>query len=148
MPLKLNAKRLDTTYDSALSTAKSMRKQAMDAITASAAGPVSANVLKDMYLSCGSVKAELTAAAAKSGMNDYVKLETGDPNHVFSTEVAAINAAIDTVATWIDANVNKNANGYWIIETSNADYTISTRTYSTASLADLRTHLQALVDAI
>lgn len=126
--------------------AKALKQYATDIKTASLAGPISANVVVDLYLRLVAAKAKFTAAVGVSGLGAYAQAQLGNGGLDIAAEFTAMNAAIDGVRTWIDGNFPSNA-GYILKDQLTAGG-VSVRTFSTASLATFRTQLDSLIATI
>lgn len=122
------------------------RSQAL--INASNAGPVDGaaivNYLRDLVVA----KTQLSTYAAVPGLAAYAQTQYNDPGLNIVTEYNNMLAAINSTISWISANFPKDGSGYLLYEQVGGDGTVSYRSFSTASLAGLRTQLSALVATI
>lgn len=131
--------------------AKQIKSNAQKAITTMAAGPVSANVITEMFQHLGGLKANFfTPYAADLVLMAQVASDLRLLNAAAAVaEVNSIIDAIDDVLAWIFATFPKSPQtGHILKDTLNADGTISARAFTTAQTAGLRTELQKIVDAI
>jgi len=146
MAFPANTDALAATLLAVQSEAKSLKQYATDVKAASLAGPISANVVVDLYLRLVAAKARFTAAAGVSGLGAYAQAQLGGGGLDVAAEFAAMNSAIDGVRTWIDGNFPSNA-GYILKDQLGAGG-VTVRTFTTAALATFRAQLDSLIATI
>lgn len=129
------------------SRAAALRLQCVEFNAASLAGPVSASAIENVFVELGAFRAYMAANASKPGLAVYVQAQYNDSELDISVEYQAMLTAIDTALTWMAANIPQSG-GYVLLDQWSGNGTISRRTFSTAALANLRTALQGVIDAI
>lgn len=87
------------------------------------------------------------ASALTPGLEDYVKAQYADSAINIVTEYNTMIAAVDAAIAWIAGNVPKSG-GYVQLDQWANNGTITRRTFSTASLAGLRTVLDSVAATI
>lgn len=92
-------------------------------------------------------KAQITALAAVSGMQQYCKDQKNNQAFDLAAEITAINNAIDTTTTWITNNFPKDGNGF-ILNHQFTATDVTSRQFSSGSLAGLRTNLDVIIGLI
>lgn len=135
------------TYNNTASRAAQLKKLAQDAKQQMLAGPVSANLLKEILLLCIQAKTENQAAAAVGGMASYVQAQEGDPAYDVAAAWSAMNSAIDAVRDRVLTLAPTGTGGFVLVETWSASG-ISVRTVTTAQTANLRNDLDSLIATI
>ena len=135
-----------TVYANVRSRATQLKRLASDASTQMAAGNVSGNLVRQILDACITAKAEFAAAAQIQGLADYAQAQEGDPNYNVAAEFNAMTGAIDNVLAWIIANVPTNG-GYVQMEQWSTSG-VTTRAFTTAQTAGLRTVLDAFAATV
>lgn len=114
---------------------------------AMAAGSVSANSCREIYLKCVSDKSMFSTAAALPGMQQYVKDQFNNQTYDVGTQFTNMQTAIQAVIDWISNNYPKDTNGYLLTEQFAASgFTV--RTFTSAQTAGLQTVLTNLANSI
>lgn len=135
-------------YDLAKSLCADLKAGANNLNTSSAAGPISANVLREFFIFLLSCKTQLNTIIAIPGINDYVKLQEGDPNYQFVTESTTTITEVSDTIDWIIANMPVGGAGNYVLVEQWSSSGIVTRNFSSAQTAGLRTQLTALIATI
>lgn len=134
-------------YDEAKSYAADLKRLALDTKAASAAGPISANVIRQLLDSLLRTKTKLAEVSAISGIAAYAQAQEGDANYNVATEFTAMTNQIDATISWIIGAIPTGTGGFALLETWSSSG-VTVRTFSTAQTAGLRTAIDALVATI
>lgn len=126
--------------------ARTLKSHVQSVKDASAAGPISGNVLVELYLRLVAAKASFDAAAAVPGIAAYARDQFGDEGLDVVAEFTAMSSAITACGTWIATNFP--ASGGYILKDQLTASGVSVRSFSTAQTAGLRTQLDALLGTI
>lgn len=141
------AEHLARAFVDATTRAAALKTYVQSVRNASAAGPISGNVIVELYLRLVADKARFDAIAATPGIGQYAKDQYNDDTYDVAAEFTAMVNAITAVGTWINTNFPKDAGGYILKDQLTASG-VDVRTFSTASLATFRTQLDSLIATI
>lgn len=83
--------------------------------------------------------------AATPGLVQYARDQYNDQTLDIVAEFQAMRAAVIGLRNWIFANIPKDANDVPLLQTLNADGTLSDRTVTPAQTAGFRTQAQAVL---
>lgn len=128
-------------------TARQLKTYAQSVKDATAAGPVSANLVIEFYLTLVAAKAKFAAAAAVTGLAQYAKDQFNNQALDIVAEFNAMVAAVNSCGTWINSNVPKDGSGYLLKDKLTASG-VDVRTFSSAATAGLRTQIDSLLATI
>ena len=128
-------------------TARSLKSYALSVKAATLAGPVSANLIIELFLRLVEAKAKFAATAAVPGIGQYAKDQFGNQGLNIATEFTAMTGAVDSIGSWIMTNMPKDGDGYLLKDKLTASG-VDVRTFSTAATAGLRTQLDSLLATI
>lgn len=134
-------------YDEAKSTAASVKRLCTDTKAAALAGPISANVIRQLLDKLISAKAKFAEITAIPGIAAYAEAQEGDSAYDVSAEFTAMTSEVDGILNWVIANIPTGTGGFVLTETWSTSG-VSVRTFSTAQTAGLRTELDALIATI
>lgn len=112
-----------------------------------AAGNTSAARVKESYTALWGYRVRITAAAAVPGIGAYAQEQKGNPSLNVGAEFTAVMNAISGVITWMEANYPKDGEGY-LLDTQFNSGTFTTRVFTPAQSAGLRTVLDTLIATI
>lgn len=138
---------LADALQSARSTARALKTYVQGVRNASAAGPISGNVIVEVYLRLVADKARFDAIAAVPGIAQYARDQYDDPGYDIVAEFTAMTSAITSVGTWINGNFPKDGAGYLLKDQLTASG-VDVRTFTTAALNVFRTQLDSLIATI
>ena len=93
-------------------------------------------------------KQALAALASTPGLPAYAKTELNSASYDIAAEYAAMLAQINATLAWIAANLPKDGSGYVLDYQVDATFAKVPRTFTSGSLAALRTQLAALVATV
>lgn len=127
--------------------AASVKRRCQEFNAASLSGPVSASAVEEIFTGLGTFRAYMQANAATPGLVDYVRAQYVDGELDIAAEYNALLTQIDAALAWIAASIPQSG-GYVQLDQWSATGSVSRRTFSTASLAGLRTVLEAVIGAI
>lgn len=133
-------------YDLAKSYAAELKRLCQDTKAATLAGPISANVIRQLFDKLLSVDDAFDTVAAIPGLAAYAKAQEGDVNYDVAAAFTAMTDAIDNVISWIITTI-PTSGGFVLLEEWTVDG-VDVRTFSTAQTANLRTQLDALIATI
>jgi hypothetical protein len=134
-------------YDEAKSIAAELKRLCQDTKAATAAGPVSANVIRQLYDRLLSAKARFAIIAAIPGIGAYAQQQEGDPLYDVAAKFTAMTTEINDTINWIIGAIPTGTGGLVLLETWTTSG-VSVRTFTTAQTAGLRTELDALIATI
>ena len=138
---------LQKTWVQLSSRAKSLKTNCTEFNALSLAGPVSASAVEGLFSTLGDFRNYAVSTANTPGLADYVKAQYADANLDIASEYTAMITAIDSALSWISANMPKSG-GYVLMDQWAADGTISRRTFTTTTLAGLRTVVDSVIATI
>jgi hypothetical protein len=95
-----------------------------------------------------SYKATIASMAEVPGVATFAQSALGEGALNIGSEFLAVSAAIDSLIAWVAANFPKDANGYLLAQTLNAQGQRVSRVFSAASLSTFRTALQGLLNTL
>lgn len=121
------------------------KAQAQNALASLQAGAVTADFIKQVLSTAVGASAALTAWEAVAGLNAYATSQSY-PTTMATDCVATITAA-QAIVSWIKANV-PTSGGFLLIDTINADGTITSRSFTTVQTAGLQTALTNFIATI
>lgn len=139
------AETLESAWSGARSSATKVKQMAGALKSASLAGPVPAQQILDFLAQLATQYDRLTVCAAVPGIGAYAANQVAGFDS--ATEFNAVLAAIDGVRNWMIANFPASG-GYILQRQFDVAGRTTDRTFSTASLAGLRTQLDTLLAAI
>lgn len=114
---------------------------------ASLAGPVSANVILQLFLDLIKARDALEEASAVPGLAEYAQAQEGDTEYDVVAEFQAMLGAIEGLIDWITANISQDGDGYVLVYKWTDDG-VTTRSYSTAALSGFRTEIDKVIATI
>jgi hypothetical protein len=129
------------------SRAKSLKTQCTNFNAASLSGPVSASAVEGVFIGMGDFRAYASSVVATEGLAEYVQEQYTDQQINIATEYNAMIAAIDSSLSWMVTNIPQSG-GYVQLDQWASNGTITRRTFSTVSLAGLRTIVQSVANTI
>lgn len=127
--------------------ALNIKRYAQQVVAFSAVNVSSANAVLEVMGRLKSTIEAWDAAAAVPGIVDYAREQYDDPNLDIVSEYQAMRSAAVTARDFIIGAFPKS-NGFILKDTLTADGGITVRQFSSADLAPLRTHLNALIATI
>lgn len=116
--------------------------------TSSAAGAIPASDVTGYMGRIADFRDRLQVLAATTGLADYARAQKNLPGLDVVAEYTATVAQIDATRTWIVTNFPKDAQGNLLMTKFDANGRTTTNTFSSATLAALRTQLDALITTI
>jgi copper(I)-binding protein len=137
---------LAKTFDQGMSLAGQIKTSAQSLRDQSAAGPVSASAIVGYVGGLASQRDQMAVVAATTGLGAYV--QTQFPGLDIAAAYATMIAQVDATVAWIKANFPVAGTGELLERKFLTDGRTTPNTFSTASLANLRTTLDALVATI
>lgn len=147
MPFPASSAELASAYVKIKNRALFVRSQSQGLRTA-ANGTVSASTIIDYVTNLARVRAELTALAATPGLGPYAQAQENNPGLNIAAEYQAMIDQVIATTTWIAANFPQDGTGYKLAFTLAANGDMVWRSFDAASLAGLRTVLDALIATI
>jgi hypothetical protein len=138
---------LQVVWQQFAARAATLKRYCQEFTTASAARAMSASDLEEMLSHLAGFSTYAKASALTPGLEDYVKAQYADSAINIVTEYNTMIAAVDAAIAWIAGNVPKSG-GYVQLDQWANNGTITRRTFSTASLAGLRTVLDSVAATI
>jgi hypothetical protein len=139
---------LSDAYRTLKNLANGVRNQAANLRAQSLAGPVSADKILNYLTLLNSSRTQMAALSATPGLATYAQAQENNPALNIVAEYTAMVAQVDATITWIVANFPQDVNGFKLAFTLAADGSTTYRTFDTATLATLRTALDALTATI
>lgn len=133
---------LGTAYRQAHDICTSLVKYVTDVRDLSNAGPISGNVAIALHERVIADRARLIAIRDLPGIGNYAKAQEDDPTYDVGAEFNTVVAAVEATRDWLITNVNT---GSWVTFAVGG---VSTKTFSSAATAGLRTQLDALIATI
>jgi hypothetical protein len=127
--------------------ARSLKQYVTDVRAQCAAGPVSANLIVELYLRLVQANTRFTAAAAVTGLGQYAKDQFSNQALDVVAEFTAMSTAVVACGTWIINNMPKDAGGY-LLKDQLTPAGVSVRSFTSAETAGLRTQLDALLATV
>lgn len=148
MPLSTSSIR--NVASGVISEARAVKGFCQQAITQSAAGPVSANSVLGLCQRLNASKANILVPAqvnnaAMTSLAQDLGLADGP------AAVAAVQDVVNSITNtidWVVANFPKDAQGYIQKDTLNADGSVAVRQFTSAQTSGLRVALQTVVDSV
>ena len=137
---------LRDAYTDVTSRAKRLKKFAEDSKAQMLAGPVSANLIKQILEICIQTKAANQATAVLPNIVTYAEVQEGAGYDV-SAAWTAMNSAIDGVGAQVLSDVPTGTGSFRLVETWTASGVV-VRTFTTAQTANLRNTLDTLIASI
>lgn len=114
----------------------------------SAANSVSANFIVSFLSQLAGQREQMAALVATPGLAAYAQAQYNNPSLDIAAEYAATVAQIDATRTWIVNNFPKDGSGNLLERKFDANGRTVFNAFSSASLAPLRTQLDALIATI
>jgi len=127
--------------------AAAVKSRAQALRNASAVGNISTWQILDLTTLLADAKVRFQQAAAVSGLGAYAQAQIGNPALDVAAEFNAMLAQIDATVLWVQTNL-PNDGTYLLAVTLGTDGRYAWRTFSSATTADLRTQLDALIATI
>lgn len=134
-------------YTESQAQAASLKTYLQSANAQMAAGPVSCNLVVEIYLALVAAKAKFDATAAVPGIAPYAKDQHNNQALDIVAEFTTMTNAVTACGTWINNNFPKDGAGYLLKDKLDASG-VSVRTLSSAQTAGLRTQVDALIATI
>jgi hypothetical protein len=128
--------------------AGAVKQGAQTLVALSNAGPVGAAQIIRFCADLADARDLFTRLAAVPGLGAYAQEQIANPSLNIATEFTAMATAIDNARSWIVTNFPKDASGYLLAMQFDANGRTNERLFDTASLAQLRTQLTALIATI
>lgn len=110
----------------------------------SASASIPASDVTDYMSRVADFRDRLAVLSATPGLGDYAKVQKSLPGLDVVAEYTATVAQIDATRSWITTNFPKDGSGNLLIVKFDAAGRTVTNTFTTTSLAQLRTQLSAL----
>lgn len=139
---------LADAWERARAVAASVKQQATNLSTLSAAGPISGMSIIRFCGDLADARDTFTRLAAVPGLGAYAQEQVATPGLDVVAEFNAMGAAIDATRTWITTNFPKDAGNYLLAVQFTAQGRTTERTFDSESLAGFRTQLAALIATI
>lgn len=129
----------------AQATAAALKGQSQSALAQMQAGPVSANLVLQVFLQCFGAKTTLNTLAAVPGLGAYAQAQYNNNTFDIVTEFNNMITLINAVGSWILSNFPTDTGGF--IQKDKIDGTngLTTSTFTTAQTAGLQTALSNLI---
>ena len=128
--------------------ANDVRSQSVNLRAQSLAGAVGADRILNYAAMLARSKEEMGLLAATPGLATYAQTQENNGSLNITTEYTTMVAQIDATVAWIVANFPQDGSGFKLAFTMANDGTLVYRTFSTATLAGLRTTLDSLISTI
>ena len=93
-------------------------------------------------------RAELNSYASTPDLAGYARDQLNSPSYDVVTEYGATMAAMQNVSAWVVANFPKDANGFVLSHTMDAEGVRTPRQFTPAQTSGLVTQLNALISTI
>ncbi|MES2342303.1 MAG: hypothetical protein V4597_11540 [Pseudomonadota bacterium] len=138
---------LDRALLDVQTAARALKQQATDARAAMLAGPVSANLVTQIFEQCRLAKVAFTTAAAVPNLGTYAQTQFANAGLDIVAEFNTMSAAVDGVTSWVTANFPASG-GYVLKDTISAVSGLQARAFTTSDTAGLQTALATLIAAI
>jgi hypothetical protein len=116
--------------------------------SSSAAGAIPASNVTDYMARVADFRDRLAVLSATPGLTEYARTQKNLPGLDVVAEYQATVAQIDATRTWIVTNFPKDAGGNLLLSKFDANGRTTTNTFTSASLAQLRTQLDTLIATI
>jgi hypothetical protein len=139
---------LQKAWDAAIGAAAMIKQRANQLRNQSVAGNVGASIILDTLILFADQKVTLQASATLPGIVSYAQTQVQDGAFDIAGSFTAMISAVDTARDWCIANFPKDANGYLLERTLDANGRWVDRQFTTADLATFRVTLNAIVAAI
>lgn len=133
-------------YDRARNVARDLKRLSETRKAESAAGDISASVLRELVNRLVAADAAFAEVASVPGIADYAQAQEGDAAYDVAAEFNAMRAAVQATRDWI-LNAVPQSGGFVLVEAWDASG-VSQRTFTPTQTAGLRTQLDSLMAAI
>lgn len=97
---------------------------------------------------CGAVLARMAVFAATPGLATYAKAQTDDPAYDIAAEYVTFRDALAALKDDLVARFPKDANGYLLYQTIQADGSIQNRNFTAAQLAPVLPLTDAAINSV
>jgi len=149
MTFPANSLLLASTLERISEEMRGIKADAQNLRTASAAGSVAATAVVSYLGRLVDARDRMAVLTAAPGLGEYAKAQYNSPNLDIAAEYTATVAQINATGGWIIANFPKTAGTNELRErTFDANGRAQQVMFSTASMAGLRTALDALIATI
>lgn len=148
MAFKASSIILVTAYEEIKREAANVKRRAQRLHDQSADGSISADLIINFVQESVASKSRMQTLAAVPGLAAYAQSQESDGSYDVAAEYSAMIGGINSCIAWVDANFPKDAGGFLLKETMDADGTIAPRSFTTASTNGLRAVLSSLVALI
>ena len=138
---------LSYAWDMLRGSVQEVKNRTQTVRTMAAAGTTSGVILDHTTFLAGS-KEYLNSLASTPGLADYAKGQVNDATFDIVTEYVAMMTALDNTVTWIMTNFPKDASGFLLAKTFDANGVQVDRNFDAASLSTFVTVLDALLATI
>lgn len=108
---------------------------------------LSADQITDLWQLLKVERTGLVSAAAMPGIGVYAQNQVNDATYDVVAEFNAMVTAIDAATAWIEGNFPKDGSGF-LLAHSFGPSSIAARSFASASLAGLKTQLDAIIARI
>jgi hypothetical protein len=149
MALPSTAISLNQAFVQVLGQAGGIKQQAVDALAALQAGPVTTTWVFNFLDVVKDAIGRFDRFKTIAGLNAYATQQAPAYSGTLTTDIAATETALQACIDWVITNFPKDSTNTWILAYQlNADSTRTPRSFSTVQTAGLQTLLQTLIATI
>lgn len=131
---------IDRTIASIKLTCQQVRAESL-------AGAVPSSRILDLFINLQGAKLQLNAAAAVPGLAQFARDQKNNPSLDVVAEFTNVVNTLTSVVDWINTNFPKDAGGFLLAKSFSGTLIVD-RTFSTATLVNLRATLDSLIATI
>ena len=135
-------------YKQVKQLAVNVKRYSQGAITSSAAGPITYDDIRDLYVFLKNAEAQLVSLAAIPGLSEYAAAQEDGDDYNIGAEFTEMLNAIAAARSWMTANVPTTGITAVAPESWTASGSMIATTFASEQTAALRTNLQTIVNAI